>query len=235
MRGMRSLAATTLALIAALGLAVPASAKHGNPPPTSSPPPPSSTAPAALSAVTVSPTDVLGGTPVTGTVRLTAAAPSGGFTVPLSSDNTAAATVPDSVTVPAGATTATFPVTTFPLGNPQSALIIGGVGTAAKYGIVTVWTDALFNSGSISIVPGGTGSGTVTSQPAGINCVITRGNGSGACTARFNVGTVVRLDARNASDSQFQGWRGLPGCADPSRVTVARGTNINCQPGFSLR
>src|SRR5204862_7065511 len=118
---------------------------------------------------------------------------------------------------------------------PQSSLIIGTVAGVSKYGIVTVWTDALFNSGSISIVPGGTGSGTVTSSPAGINCVITRGNGSGACTARFSVGTVVRLHARHASDSQFQGWRGLPGCSDPSRITVARGTNINCQPGFSLR
>jgi hypothetical protein len=45
----------------------------------------------------------------------------------------------------------------------------------------------------------------------------------------------VRLDARPASGSSFVGWRGLPGCGDPSKITVARGTTINCQPGFSLK
>jgi len=91
------------------------------------------------------------------------------------------------------------------------------------------------STGSISIVPGGGGSGTITSQPAGINCVITLGNGAGTCSAFFPAGTVVRLDARPADDSRFQGWRGLPGCSDPSKITVFADTNINCQPGFALR
>ena len=90
-------------------------------------------------------------------------------------------------------------------------------------------------TGSISIIPGGNGSGVVTSQPAGINCTITSGNGSGTCTAFFPAGTVVRLDARPAAGSQFQGWRGLPGCADPSKITVFANTNIACQPGFRLK
>jgi hypothetical protein len=90
-------------------------------------------------------------------------------------------------------------------------------------------------TGSLSIVPGGTGSGQITSQPAGINCTITRGNGSGTCSAFFPAGTVVRLDARPAADSQFQGWRGLPGCFDPSKITIFDKTNINCQPGFQLK
>jgi hypothetical protein len=189
----------------------------------------------SLSSVTVNPTDVVGGNASTGTVRLTAAAPSGGFTVALSSDNTTAATVPASVTVPAGSTTASFPISTNVLGNSQSALIIGTASTVTTYGIITVWTEFAFSHGSISIVPGGNGSGVITSQPTGINCTITNGNGSGACSAFFPVGTVVRLDARAAAGSQFLGWRGLPGCADPSKITVARGTNITCQPGFGLR
>ena len=90
-------------------------------------------------------------------------------------------------------------------------------------------------TGSISIIPGGNGSGSITSQPAGINCTITFGNGSGTCSAFFPPGTVVRLDARPAADSQFQGWRGLPGCADPSKITVFANTNISCQPGFQLK
>jgi hypothetical protein len=90
-------------------------------------------------------------------------------------------------------------------------------------------------TGSISIIPGGNGSGSITSQPAGINCTITSGNGSGTCSAFFPAGTVVRLDARPAADTQFQGWRGLPGCADPSKITVFANTNISCQPGFQLK
>jgi len=198
----------------------------------SSPPP--STA-AALSSLRVNPTDVVGGTSSTGTVTLTAAAPAGGFQVALSSDNTAAANVPASVTVPAGATSASFTVTTNSLSNPQSADIIGTAGSTTVYAIITVWTQSTFSNGSIAIVPGNNGSGRVTSQPAGIDCTITLGNGSGACTASFPAGTVVRLDARPAPGSSFVGWRGLPGCANPSRITVARGTTINCQPGFSLK
>ena len=67
---------------------------------------------ATLSSVAVNPASVQGGTPSTGTVTLSAAAPSGGAAVTLSSGNTAAATVPASLTVPAGATSATFPVST---------------------------------------------------------------------------------------------------------------------------
>jgi hypothetical protein len=196
---------------------------------------PAAVAATALSTVKVNPGDVLGGTPATGTVTLNAAAPAGGFTVPLSSDNPAAATVPASVTVPAGAKSATFPVTTFQVPNPQSALIIGTGGGVTTYAIITAWTPSTFNRGSVSILPGGNGSGRVTSQPAGIDCTITAGNGSGTCTAFFPVGTTVRLSARAAAGSSFQGFRGLPGCADPSRITVARGTNIVCQPGFSAK
>ncbi|HET7195322.1 MAG TPA: hypothetical protein VFI99_10065 [Nocardioides sp.] len=204
--------------------------------PSPTPPPPSS-AP-VLSALSVSPTDVVGPNPATGTVTISAAAPAGGFVVDLQSDNTAAATVPPSVTVPAGATRASFPITTNQVTNAQSAVIIGTVGgvfSTEKHGIITVWDEFHFTHGSISILPGGNGSGRVTSQPAGIDCQITNGNGSGACNAFFTVGTVVRLTAQAAPDSRFQGFRGTPGCGDPSRITVARGTNITCQPGFTLR
>src|SRR5262249_59680845 len=86
-------------------------------------PPPSSTA--SLSTIRVTPKDVVGGAPSTGTATLTTAAPASGFVVSLSSDNTAAATVPPSVTVPAGATSASFPIATTVVPNSQSALIIG--------------------------------------------------------------------------------------------------------------
>jgi hypothetical protein len=68
--------------------------------------------PPALSAVTVSPGAVQGGAPATGTVTLSARAPSAGVMVTLASGNTAAATVPGSVQIPGGQTSATFAVTT---------------------------------------------------------------------------------------------------------------------------
>jgi hypothetical protein len=203
---------------------------------SSSPPPSSSSA--SLSSLTVSPTDVIGPDPATGTVTLSSAAPSDGFTVDLTSDNTAAATVPPSVTVPAGSTRATFSVSTKEVTNAQSAVIIGTVGgdfSTERHAVITVWDAFHFSNGSIAIIPGGNGSGRVISQPAGIDCTITGGNGSGSCSAFFPVGTTVRLDARPAANSSFLGWRGLPGCSDPSKIRVARGTTITCQPGFSLR
>ncbi|MEO7762223.1 MAG: hypothetical protein ABIS68_09975 [Casimicrobiaceae bacterium] len=67
---------------------------------------------AALSSVTLNPTSVVGGLNATGTVTLTAAAPTGGAAVSLSSSNTTLATVPASVVVAQSGTTATFTVAT---------------------------------------------------------------------------------------------------------------------------
>lgn len=66
-------------------------------------------APYSLSGVTIAPASQYGGSTVQGTVTLTGPADSNA-TVYLSSSNTAAATVPASVQVPAGATSATYPI-----------------------------------------------------------------------------------------------------------------------------
>lgn len=64
-----------------------------------------------LSAVSVSPTSIVGGNEATGTVLLLGPAPSGGFTVSLS-DNHSRVSVPSELTVPEGQTSAAFPITT---------------------------------------------------------------------------------------------------------------------------
>jgi hypothetical protein len=67
-----------------------------------------------VTSLTLNPTSVVGG-PLgssTGTVTLSGPAPAGGAQVMLSSSNAAAASVPASVTVPAGSTSATFTVNT---------------------------------------------------------------------------------------------------------------------------
>jgi hypothetical protein len=60
----------------------------------------------------VDPRMVTGGNPSTGTVTLASAAPAGGRMVPLVSSHPQYASVPASVIVPAGATSASFPITT---------------------------------------------------------------------------------------------------------------------------
>jgi hypothetical protein len=71
--------------------------------------------PLTLASLSVSPDDVFGGTVITqgGTVTLSAPAPAGGTVVFLNSDTPSAASVPASITIPAGSTSASFDVTTF--------------------------------------------------------------------------------------------------------------------------
>src|SRR5450759_3646509 len=85
-----------------------------------------------ISTLTLSPTSVVGGSPSTGTVTLRTAAPSGGAVVALSSSATAVATVPASVTVPAGATTQTCPVTSYPVAASSSATITASYSGGTK-------------------------------------------------------------------------------------------------------
>ncbi len=67
---------------------------------------------AALAAVSVNPATMIFGSVATGTVTLTSAAPAGGAVVALSSSDWVSFYLPASVTVPAGATSAQFTVTT---------------------------------------------------------------------------------------------------------------------------
>jgi hypothetical protein len=196
---------------------------------------PAATGP-ALSAVTLSSTDVVGGTPVTGTVTLVSAAPQGGQPVVLTSDNTNAATVPPSVTVPAGATRATFPVETKPVASAASATIVGEAGGARRGATITVRSQFNANNGSLSLARGGNGEGRVVSTPAGIDCTLTRTGTTGRCgNAFFPVGTRIRLDARPLASSQFQGWDFEVSCRDAPNVTIAAGVAHICRPVFRLR
>jgi hypothetical protein len=78
-----------------------------------------------LSSVTLNPTTVRGPNPSTGTVTLSGRAPAGGTVVTLSSSQTSVATVPGSVTVAAGATTANFTLTTRTVTTTTNVTISG--------------------------------------------------------------------------------------------------------------
>jgi trimeric autotransporter adhesin len=91
-----------------------------------------------VSGVSLNPTSVTGGNSSQGTVTLTGPAPSGGLVVTLASGNTAVATVPASVTVPAGATSATFPVTTRAVAANTAVTITATAGGVSRQAVLTV-------------------------------------------------------------------------------------------------
>jgi hypothetical protein len=84
--------------------------------------------PLSLTALGVAPGNVTGGTNVTGTVTLSGAAPAGGAVVTLSS-NSPAASVPASVLVPAGLTSASFNVQTNPVTTFTTTTLTATYGT----------------------------------------------------------------------------------------------------------
>ena len=126
-----------------------------------------------LSALTLNPASVVGGSSSTATVSLSAAAPSGGVVVSLT-DNSAAATVPSSVTVPAGASSANFTVTTETVPATNLVTISASAsGSGAVSGVLTVNpaaattpTLSTLSLNPTSVVGGNSSTGTVTLSAA---------------------------------------------------------------------
>jgi trimeric autotransporter adhesin len=80
----------------------------------------------------------VGGLPVTGTVVLDSPAPTGGITVRLLTTDLSVSVVPDSVTVLAGATRATFPIATDPVPSRQRLLIVAQLGVQQQTAPLTL-------------------------------------------------------------------------------------------------
>jgi hypothetical protein len=96
------------------------------------PPPP------ALSSLTLNPTSVTGGNSAQGTVTLTAAAPLTGTSVALSSSNTTVVSPPSFVTVPAGATSASFTMFTSSVTASTAVTISASSGGTTRTATLTV-------------------------------------------------------------------------------------------------
>lgn len=154
-------------------------------------------APASLSTVSVSPTSVTGGSSATGTVRLTSAAPTGGFPVSLSSSS-GTATLPSSATVPAGATSASFPISTSAVAASTPVTITAGAGGVVRTATLTVTPPAA--SATLTVTATGRGGERVTSSPAGINVAV-----GSTGSAPFDVGTSITLSASNGRDAIWSG------------------------------
>jgi uncharacterized protein (TIGR03790 family) len=84
-------------------------------------------------ALALNPLNVGGGGSSVATLTLAAPAPAGGAVVNLTSSNTVAATVPSSITIPAGATTASFNIKT----NPVTSELIAKITASASGGVIS--------------------------------------------------------------------------------------------------
>jgi hypothetical protein len=79
---------------------------------------------------------------------------------------------------------------------------------------------------TLTVTLAGTGTGTVTSNPTGINCL-------GDCSESYPENTVVTLTATPASGSTFAGWSG--GCSGSSpTTTVTMNADKTCTATFQL-
>lgn len=92
--------------------------------------------------------------------------------------------------------------------------------------VLTASGSGLLNEYNLSVQKSGSGSGIVTSGPAGINCGAT-------CQAKFTEGTPVTLTAAPAPGSSFAGWSG-GGCTGTGTCEVTLTTDTNVMATFGL-
>ena len=122
--------------------------------------------PPALSALTLAPAGVTGGSSASGTITLTSMAPSGGVLVTLSSSSPGVATLPANVTVTAGQTTATVTVSTTAV-TAQTAVTISAVyNGVTKTATLNVYPP---NLASFSISPNATSQGRTVTGTLGLD------------------------------------------------------------------
>ncbi len=127
--------------------------------------------PPILTSETLNSESVPGGTTVTGTVRLSAAAPTGGLTVRLTS-NSRSATVSPSVTIAAGATSATFSVRTLAVVSQTTAGISASLNGTALTATVIITAPVLT---SVSLSPTSVKGGLSSSATVHLNAIAPTG------------------------------------------------------------
>ncbi len=141
--------------------------------------------PIQMFSLTTSPSSVVGGKLATGKVTLSGFAPIGGYEVSLSSSDTSTASVPVSVTVPAGFNTATFPISTTPVAASSTISISASFGGVSKAASVTVIPASLlsFSLKSTSVFGGTNDTATVKlngNAPVGGTVIILNSSDSAA-------------------------------------------------------
>jgi hypothetical protein len=157
-----------------------------------------------LSAITLSAASIVGGNSMQGTLTLTATAPADGASVTLSSSNPDAATVPATVPVPAGATSASFTVTTKTVGASTTATITGSYGGETR-------------TATLTVLPTGTSPPTLSAVSLSPTTIAGGGTVQGAVALSGNApsgGATVTLSSGNTAVATVA-----------ATVTVAAGTS----------
>ncbi|QQS58946.1 FG-GAP repeat protein [Candidatus Peregrinibacteria bacterium] len=96
-----------------------------------------------------------------------------------------------------------------------------GTSSGSAYFLGTISTPILQ---TLSLTKTGTGNGTLTSAPVGIDCGAT-------CTTSFTEGTVVTLTVSADAGSIFSGWSGDGDCSDG---VITMNAPVSCTADFSL-
>jgi hypothetical protein len=154
--------------------------------------------PPSLSTLTLSPSSVAGPNASTGTVTLTAAAPGGGASIALSSSRPTVASVPSSVTIPAGATSATFNVTTTGVTATTAVTISAAYSGVTRTATLTVTPPS--QPATLTVTATGRSGQRITSSPAGITV-----NVGSSGSASFATGTAIRLSVSNGRSAVWSG------------------------------
>ena len=105
-------------------------------------------------------------------------------------------------------------------GDPDCA---DGVVTAAGHKTCLARFDLAGETGLLTVALAGDGGGTVTSDPAGIDCPAT------SCSASYPIPTRVTLTPVADAGSAFDGWSGDPDCTDGIVDVVA---DVSCTATF---
>jgi hypothetical protein len=99
------------------------------------------------------------------------------------------------------------------------------------HNVTATFAPAVPSSFALQLVMSGTGSGSVVSNPAGLNC-------NAACTASFPTNINVTLTATAATGSVFAGWSGACSGAASCVVNMSAARSVtatfNPAPDFSL-
>ena len=171
--------------------------------------------------------------------------PAGVLTVTESGNGTGTVTSsPAGINCP-GTCTATFPPSTqVTLSETPGANYYFGGWSGACSGMATCSVSmtvpesvvAAFTSGDVlTVTTSGSGAGTVTSSPAGINC--TTGSTTG-CTAAFPPNTAVTLNETTTPPNVFSGWSGACTGTAGCNLTLTAPTNAvtaTFAPGGTLQ
>ncbi len=112
-------------------------------------------------------------------------------------------------------------------GQNGRLLVVNGVGNLTSFGIDggSNPVDTGLPTQVLTVTAGGSGSGSVTSNPTGIACT------GSTCTAAFTTGTQVTLLPTADANSVFAGWSGA--CSGTGTCTVTLNAAVNVTANFS--